>query len=147
MEFTHRSLRFAFVASIAVVQLMGGCSSRQTRPMVGSEGLREPRDIDVLDADEVTIPISNMERFIANRLPGIMIRGRSIVIRGGSSFSSSNEALIMVDGREMDTGSFLNMNPQDVKRIEVLRGPEAALYGRRGANGVLVVSTTDTLAP
>lgn len=144
MDLTRHNMRVAFVASIAVLHLMGGCSSRQTRPMVGSEGINEPRDVDVLEADDVAIPISTMERFISNRLPGIMIRGRSIVIRGGSSFSSSNEALIMVDGREMDTGSFLNMNPQDVKRIEVLRGPEAALYGRRGANGVIVVSTTDT---
>lgn len=142
MDLTRRSLRFAVVASVAILQFSGGCSSRQTRPMVGSEGLGRQGDPDVLDADDVTIPITTMERFIANRLPGVTIRGRSIVIRGGSSFSSTNEALIMVDGREMDTGSFLDMNPADVQRIEVLRGPEAALYGRRGANGVLVVSTT-----
>ena len=143
MNHTRRSLRFAFVASLAVLQFTGGCSSRQTRPMVGSEGTTREADPNVLDADDVTIPISTMERFIANRLPGIVIRGRSIVIRGGSSFSSSNEALIVVDGREMNTGTFLDMNPADVRRIEVLRGPEAALWGRRGANGVLVVSTTD----
>lgn len=143
MDLTRRSLRFVLVASIAVLQLSVGCSSRQTRPMVGSEGQTRQGDVNVLDADDVTIPISTMERFISNRLPGIVIRGRSIVIRGGSSFSSTNEALIMVDGREMDTGTFLDMNPADVKRIEVLRGPRAALYGRRGANGVLIVSTTE----
>jgi TonB-dependent SusC/RagA subfamily outer membrane receptor len=47
----------------------------------------------------------------------------------------------MVDGREMDTATFLKMNPEEVKRIEVLRGSEAAIYGRRGANGALVVTT------
>lgn len=143
MDLSHHSFRFAVVASVAILQLTSGCSSRQTRPMVGSEGLREPANPNVLDADAVTIPISTMERFIANRLPGIVIRGRSIIIRGGSSFSSTNEALIVVDGREMDTSNFLDMNPADIKRIEVLRGPEGALYGRRGANGVLVVSTTE----
>lgn len=143
MDLTRRSLRFACVASIGVMLFTGGCSSRQTGPIVGDVGPRQQGDVNVLDADDVTIPISTMERFIANRLPGIVIRGRSIVIRGGSSFSSTNEALIVVDGREMDTGTFLDMNPADVQRIEVLRGPEAALYGRRGANGVLVVSTTE----
>lgn len=143
MCFTGSSLRFAIIASVTVLQFTVGCSSRQTQPMVGSEGLTDRGDVNVLDADDVTIPISTMERFISNRLPGIVIRGQSIIIRGGSSFSSTNEALIVVDGREMDTGTFLDMNPADVKRIEVLRGPEAAIFGRRGANGVLVVSTTE----
>ena len=143
MSLNRRSIRTALIASVAILQVTVGCSSRQTRPMVGAEGLPEQRDVDVLNADDVTIPISSMERFISNRLPGIVIRGRSIVIRGGSSFSSSNEALVVVDGREMDTATFLSMNPADVKRIEVLRGPEAAIFGRRGANGVLVVSTRE----
>jgi TonB-dependent SusC/RagA subfamily outer membrane receptor len=138
---TRRCLSFAFLASMAVLLLTGGCSSRQTAPVVGSDGPRQQGDVNVLEADDVTIPIRTMERFIANRLPGVVVRGQSIVIRGTSSFSSTNEALIMVDGREMDTATFLDMNPQDVERIEVLRGSEAALYGRRGANGVLVVTT------
>lgn len=141
MGLTRRSLRFAFAASIGVLLFTAGCSSRQTGPIVGSNGPRPQGDPNVLDADDVTIPLSSMERLIANRLPGIVVRGGSIVIRGGGSFSSSNEALIVVDGREMNTGTFLDMNPADVGRIEVLRGPQAALYGRRGANGVLVVST------
>ena len=138
MELTRRSLRFTF---LAVLLLASGCSSRQTGPIVGSDGPRQRGDVNVLEADDVTIPIRTMERFIANRLPGIVIRGESIVIRGNSTFASTNEALIMVDGREMDTATFLGMDPVDVERIEVLRGSEAALYGRRGANGVLVVTT------
>ena len=144
MELTRRCLRFAFVPSIAVLLFTAGCSSRQTGPMVGSDGPRQRGDVNVLEGDDVTIPIPTMERFIANRLPGIVVRGNSIVIRGNATFgsgASTNEALIMVDGREMDTGTFLDMNPEDVERIEVLRGSEAALYGRRGANGVLVVTT------
>lgn len=143
MQLNRRRLRLAVVSSLAILQVAAGCSSRQTRPMVGGEGMRGPANPNVLDADDVSIPINSMERFIANRLPGVMIRGRSIVIRGGSSFSASNETLIMVDGREMDTATFLNMNPAEVRRIEVMRGPEAAIYGRRGANGVLIVSTRD----
>jgi TonB-dependent SusC/RagA subfamily outer membrane receptor len=141
MELTRRCLRVAFLASIGVLLFTAGCSSRQTGPVVGSDGPMQRGDVNVLDADDVTIPIHTMERFIANRLPGIVIRGQSIVIRGNSTFSSTNQALIVVDGRAMDTVTFLDMNPADVERIEVLRGSDAALYGRRGANGVLVVTT------
>ena len=141
MELTRRCLHFALPTSLAVLLATAGCSSRQTGPIVGSAGQTPRGDVNVLDAEDVPIPIRTMERFIANRLPGIVIRGNSIVIRGNASFSSTNEALIMVDGREMNTGTFLDMNPEDVERIEVLRGSEAALYGRRGANGVLVVTT------
>ena len=141
MELTRRCLRVAFLASIAILLFTAGCSSRKTGPAVGSDGPMQRGDVNVLDADDVTIPIRTMERFIANRLPGIVVRGQSIVIRGSSSFSSTNEALIMFDGREMDTATFLRVNPADVERIEVLRGSQAALYGRRGANGVLVVTT------
>ena len=133
MEFIRPRLSAGFLASVTVLLLTTGCSQH------GMESARP--DPNVLEGDDVTIPIRTMERFIANRLPGIVVRGNSIVIRGTSTFSSTNEALIMVDGREMDTATFLKMNPEDVEKIEVLRGSEAAIYGRRGANGVLVVTT------
>jgi len=133
MELIRPRLSVGFLASVTVLLLTTGCSQY---------GVGSPRpDSNVLEADDVTIPIRTMERFIANRLPGIVVRGNSIVIRGTSTFSSTNEALIMVDGREMNTATFLNMNPEEVERIVVLRGSEAAIYGRRGANGVLVVTT------
>lgn len=141
MELTRCRGRLALLASIAILLVATGCSSRQTGPFVGSAGLTQQRDVDVLNADDVKIPIRTMERFITNRLPGIVVRRTGIIIRGNSSFSSTNQALIMVDGREMNAGTFLAMNPADVKRIEVLRGAEGAFYGRRGANGVLVVTT------
>ena len=133
MEFIRPRLSVGFLASVAALLLTTGCSQY-------GMGSARP-DSNVLEAEDVTIPIRTMERFIANRLPGIVVRGNSIVIRGTSTFSSTNEALIMVDGREMDTATFLQMNPEEVARIEVLRGSEAAIYGRRGANGVLVVTT------
>ena len=133
MGFVRRGSRCYSLASVAALLVTAGCSQYGT-------GSSRP-DGDVLEADDVAIPIRTMERFIANRLPGIVVRGNSIVIRGTSTFSSTNEALIMVDGREMDTATFLNMNPEVVERIEALRGSEAAIYGRRGANGVLVVTT------
>jgi len=142
MELTHRCSRFAFVAPIAVLLFTTGCVSTREWPIVSSDEPRQ-RNVNVMEGDDVKIPIRSMERFISNRLPGIVVNSRGIVIRGNSTFaaSSTNQALIMVDGREMATGLFLDMNPADVVRIEVLRGSEAAFYGSRGANGVLVVTT------
>lgn len=143
MECARFFYRRSFLAPVAILALTAGCSSRQTWPVVDA-GDPVPRGgVNVIEGDDVTIPIRTMERFITNRLPGIVIRGTSIIIRGNSTFAatSTNQALIMVDGRDMDTVTFLNMNPVDVERIEVLRGSEAAFYGRRGANGVLVVTT------
>ena len=138
MDIPRHSLHVAFVT---LLLFAGGCSSRSNGPVVGPIETRRTMDVNVLDGDDVTIPVSTMERFIANRLPGIVVRRGSIVIRRGGSFASSNEALIVVDGRAMPTRTFLEMNPSDVRRIEVLRGADAAIWGRRGANGVLVVST------
>src|SRR5690606_27743761 len=115
--------------SAVLFLLVVGCSRNQG-PLVGPMPDIRMRDVDVIDADELTIPISSMERLISNRLPGIVIRRTrggypSIQIRGSSSFSSTNEALIVVDGRVIRTADFFNLNPADVGRIEVLRGPNA----------------------
>jgi hypothetical protein len=91
---------------VTVLLLTTGCSQH-------GMGSARP-DSNVLEGEDVTIPIRTMERFIANRLPGIVVRGNSIVIRGTKTFSSTNEALIMVEGREMDTATFLKMNPEEV---------------------------------
>jgi TonB-dependent SusC/RagA subfamily outer membrane receptor len=124
-----------------VLLFASGCSQRGTGSTASPDG---PRG-DILEQDDVTVPISTMERFLSNRLHGVVVRRiggtPSIQIRGTSSYSSSNEALIMVDGRETSTRDFLSMNPADVQRIQVLRGANAAIYGRRSANGVLVVTT------
>jgi TonB-dependent SusC/RagA subfamily outer membrane receptor len=143
MQPNRRRLRLVVVGLLAFPLMAAGCSQRNVGPVVGSEPARLTRG-DILEADDVAFPASTMERFLANRLAGVVVRqagnSQSIQIRGSSSFSSSNEALIMVDGREFTTQDFLLVNPADVKRIQVLRGGNAAIYGRRGANGVLVVT-------
>jgi TonB-linked SusC/RagA family outer membrane protein len=81
-----------------------------------------------------------------------------IVIRGGSSITGNNQALIVVDGIPVDNSSFqsddnLNnqvdfgsrgndINPEDVESVTVLKGPAAAaLYGSRASNGAILITT------
>ncbi|MEX2231372.1 MAG: SusC/RagA family TonB-linked outer membrane protein [Cyclobacteriaceae bacterium] len=80
-----------------------------------------------------------------------------VVIRGNSSLTGNNQPLYVVDGIPIDNqtldapGSFSgydygdgigNVNPDDIANISVLKGPSAAaMYGARGANGVILITT------
>ena len=79
-----------------------------------------------------------------------------IVIRGNNNISANNQPLIVVDGmplenepgltnigRGVDWGSAINnINAQDIESVDILKGPTAsALYGSRGANGVVLITT------
>lgn len=81
-----------------------------------------------------------------------------VILRGGSSLAGDNNALIVVDGVPIDNSNFgfadvLNdqydagnrgndINPQDIESVTVLKGAAAvALYGQRGANGVIIYTT------
>jgi len=64
----------------------------------------------------------------------------SVRIRGTNSISSSNEPLYIVDGFPSATGS--NINPNDIESLTILKDASAtAIYGARGANGVIVITT------
>ncbi|MFM2206775.1 MAG: hypothetical protein RL213_750 [Bacteroidota bacterium] len=91
-------------------------------------------------------------------LSGAPGSAQRIVIRGGSSISRNNQALIVVDGIPVDNSNFRtesdldnqvdygnrgnDINPNDIESISVLKGPAAAaLYGSRASNGVIMITT------
>ncbi len=80
---------------------------------------------------------NNIYDMIKGEVPGVVVSGESITIRGMSSLNLSNEPLYVVDG--VPTSSISNLSPNDVKSISVLKGSSAAIYGSRGANGVIVI--------
>lgn len=83
--------------------------------------------------------------------------GFSILIRGISSFNSDTQPLYVIDGlpivsNDVSTTDFSNdgksynpltfLNPNDIKEIRVLKDPsETAIYGSRGGNGVILITT------
>jgi TonB-dependent SusC/RagA subfamily outer membrane receptor len=82
---------------------------------------------------------SNIYELIKGRVPGVTVTGNSINIQGSSSFiGASTEPLFVVDGRIVDTIS--DISPSVVSSIEVLKGASAAIYGSRGANGVILIT-------
>jgi TonB-linked SusC/RagA family outer membrane protein len=66
----------------------------------------------------------------------------NITIRGVRSLTASNSPLFVVDGIPLTTGGIDNINPSDIESIDILKDASAtAIYGSRGANGVVIVST------
>ena len=88
---------------------------------------------------------SDIFEYLRGRVPGLVIGPSSpgtmpsIRVRGISSINASNEPLILVDGVEQSDIS--DLNPRDVKSVEVLKGPSAAIYGVRSAAGVILITT------
>lgn len=92
------------------------------------------------------------------RVPGIHLRNGYVTVNGGNSFAigAATEPLLLIDGVPIpsDTSDKLpgsepspvllalnRIDPSTVEFIEVLTGPEAAIYGVRGGNGVIIVNT------
>lgn len=66
----------------------------------------------------------------------------SILIRGTRSISASSAPLYVVDGIPLQTGGIESLNPQDIESIDILKDASStAIYGSRGANGVILVTT------
>ncbi len=95
------------------------------------------------------IPSSNISQALQGRLAGVAISQTStrpgatmqIRIRGDRSLTGDNNPLIVLDGIPF-IGSLADINPDDVKSIDVLKDASAtAIYGSRGANGVVLVTT------
>lgn len=95
------------------------------------------------------VPSANITDAIQGRLPGVDIGRTStkpgavqqIRIRGERSLTGSNDPLIVLDGIPF-IGSLADISPSDIKSLDVLKDASAtAIYGSRGANGVIIVTT------
>ena len=96
-------------------------------------------------------PVTNINEALQGRVAGVNItRGitpsddSSIKIRGTNTINSGSSPIYVVDGLVMDNqfGFYNSINVNDVESIEVLKDASAtALYGSRGANGVIVITT------
>ena len=65
----------------------------------------------------------------------------NVLIRGINTWNN-NDPLFVIDGLQtQDVQVFNSINPNDIKSVSVIKGPSAAIYGSRGANGVIIVKT------
>ncbi|CAM4240083.1 Outer membrane receptor protein, Fe transport [Zobellia roscoffensis] len=102
----------------------------------------------VSSEDLLKAPVSNALQGMRGKVAGVNVFLNSgsptgsprIVIRGVGTINSSSDPLYVVDGVVMDDIKFIN--PNDIERMEVLKdASSAAIYGARGANGVVLITT------
>ena len=115
-----------------------GYGTVKKKDLTGSVSSVSPRDFRAQ-------PVQGISEMIADRVAGVMVTqtngdasaSTKIRIRGSNSLNGSNDPLYIVDGVPM--GSY---SPSDVESIEVLKDASAtAIYGSRGANGVVLITT------
>lgn len=97
------------------------------------------------DADDPT-HYARVEQLIEGRFAGVhVVRTRSgytIRIRGTRSFATGdNNPLLVVDGVAQSDPDLSGIDPKDIARINILKDGAAAIYGSRGANGVIEIRT------
>ena len=84
---------------------------------------------------------SNMHELIRGRFAGVQVVNGEIIIRGVNSINSSSAALIVVDGVPSDNSVLNSIPPVQVKSINVIKDGSSAIFGSRGANGVVLIET------
>ena len=116
----------------------------------GAKDTRPSRSEYSADTSSIADDGKSMEDIFAVRFPGVTVSrtsggGLKIRIRGGSnSVYGSDEPLFVVDGTPLSPGSggIVFLSPNDIEKIEVLKNPaDIALYGIRGGNGVIKITT------
>jgi TonB-linked SusC/RagA family outer membrane protein len=94
-------------------------------------------------------PTSRLDHAMAGKLAGVRVqevsgspgKGLSVRVRGVNSINNSNAPLYVVDGFPINSG-LDNINPGEIESIEVLKdAASASIYGSRGSNGVVLVTT------
>lgn len=100
------------------------------------------------------IPTSRLDNALVGKIAGVNIQNvsseagaaPSIRVRGLSSISANSDPLVVVDGQPVPDGLAF-INPYDVESVEVLKdAASSAIYGSRGANGVIIVTTKKGVA-
>ncbi len=131
----------ADVAALSEVVVVG-YGTQKKRDITGSMSSVSSKEISEL-------PVANFQQALQGRAPGVDVQatgnrpgqGVSIRVRGRRSFNAGNDPLYVLDGIPL-AGGLEDFNPQDIEAIDILKDASAtAIYGSRGANGVVLVTT------
>ena len=128
---------------------IAGCKSSPRTPEAAPP---EPRS-GITSEDIQRAPGQSVEEILKGRVAGVTVTrvdgGLAVRIRGATSIYGNNEPLYVLDGVPIQPGpggSLVGIDPYDIESIAVLKDPaDTALYGMRGANGVIVIKTKRAL--
>jgi len=106
-----------------------------------------------INPEDLRVPTSNLTSSIAGRVAGVISYQRSgepgrdnaeFFIRGVSTFGYARSPLILIDGIETTSTDLARLQPDDIASFSIMKDATAtALYGARGANGVILVTTKE----
>lgn len=132
----------------ALVGVAVGCaSSTASAPQPSA---REKSTVTAEDIERQGATDEPLEKVLQGRVAGVTVTraadgGIAVRIRGASSIYGNADPLYVLDGVPIQAGpngSLTGINPYDIESIKVLKDPaETAMYGVRGANGVILIKT------
>lgn len=144
---SHRIRSSRFIA-LAVAAALMACGGRAKLDDV--DNTKASPDPNTATSDQWSGQnAAQAEELFAGRFSGVQVfriqGGVAVRIRGSTSLMGSNEPLYVIDGMTIEPGeggALVGINPADIAKIEVLKDiGSTSLYGGRGANGVIVITT------
>lgn len=126
-----------------VVVVAVGYGDVRRRDLTGSIGSADVGDL-------IKTPVTNITESLGGRIAGVQVSSKDgglgdnfdIVIRGAGSLTGSTAPLYVIDGFPQETSNMSSLNPNDIESIDILKDASAtAIYGARGANGVVIITT------
>ncbi|MEO7211785.1 TonB-dependent receptor [Mucilaginibacter sp.] len=107
--------------------------------------------ITTISPKDLKVPSSNLTTALAGRLAGVIAYQRSgepgqdnaaFFIRGVTTFGYKKDPLLMIDGIEVTPTDLARLQPDDIASFSIMKdAPATSLYGARGANGVILITT------
>ncbi len=107
--------------------------------------------ITTVNPKDLKVPASNLTTALAGNMAGVIAYQRSgepgqdnadFFVRGITTFGTNTNPLILIDGIELTSTDLARLRPDDIESFSILKDATAtALYGARGANGVVLVTT------
>lgn len=149
----------ALILVISVASLLTGCASTGQSTTSDTERATAEEEVEIGygtqakeditgsvatvsgEEEQKSHPVSSLTDLLRGRVAGLYVQGNTVRIRGIGSLNLSSTPLFVVDG--VPVGHRIPpVSPYDVKSISVLKdGSTSAIYGSRGANGVIVITT------
>lgn len=109
--------------------------------------------VTTINPSELKVPSSNLTQSLAGKLSGIISYQRSgepgrdnadFFIRGVTTFGYSRSPLILLDGFEISSNEMARIDPNNIASFSIMKdATSTALYGARGANGVILITTKE----
>lgn len=153
---TRKIMKRLLIISLAATAVLAVASCGSAKPVAESDGEKVDVGYGTTDKDQLTYAVSslkvqeeeavtytNMYDYLRGKVPGVYVGPENsmsaVVVRGVGTLNSSTAPLVLLDGVEInDLGA---VSPYDVYSVSVLKDASSSIYGVRGANGVILITT------